>query len=150
MAATSLRMCLSSLGGEGNETIEYIETYYGNRDYITEVCRHIDNALEYDQYRTENQTDMCESNRSAFMYPSRCNQNWLGDDCYNNCSNDNYRGFYCKRMCSSIYLSSCIIVIPRFQISEYLSYRRLFALSRIYDYIGNNTYIDGYINQYSW
>jgi len=96
MPATRLRRCLTDLGSYGTERIDFIETYYGNTDYLDQVCGHISKDLVYDWQRTENQTDMCPSDRAAYMYPSKCNQTWIGDDCLNNCTFDNYEGFFCK------------------------------------------------------
>lgn len=97
MPAIKLRKCLNTLGSNGTARIEFIEIYYGNTDYLDQVCRIINEELLFDFERTENQLDTCLSNHTAYMYPSKCNQTWLGDDCFNNCTYDNYEGFYCKR-----------------------------------------------------
>ena len=95
MRAMSLRTCLTSLGATGSNEIEYIETAYGNDDYLNKVCKAVDLSLIYDKSRTESQPDSC-SDKSTSMYPSYCGQGWLGNDCTNRCGNDNYDGFYCK------------------------------------------------------
>ena len=95
MRAMSLRACLTSLGATGSNEIEYIETAYGNDDYLNKVCEAVDLSLIYDKSRTESQPDSC-SGKSTYMYPSHCGQGWLGNDCTNGCGNDNYDGFYCK------------------------------------------------------
>ena len=100
MMAASLRRCLKSLGATGSEKIEYIETFYGKDDYLDNVCRAIGDNLVYDKSRTESQPDSCTGIQDMYpyMYPSLCNQGWLGRDCFNGCSRPNYAGFYCKGM----------------------------------------------------
>ena len=93
MPATRLRECLVSLGSTGSAQIEYIETQYGNRDYLDKVCHATLTGSTYDQVLTEAQPDVCTS--SAYMYPSHCSQGWLGNDCSNGCGHANYAGFYC-------------------------------------------------------
>ena len=98
--AASLRGCLSILGATGIEEIDYIETAYGHTDYLDKVCNVIGENLTYDSSRTESQPDICPHapiNPGGYMYPSHCNQGWLGTDCRNGCGNrQNYAGFYCK------------------------------------------------------
>ena len=94
MQATLLRGCLESLGATGTKQIEYIETTYGHDDYLNNVCNAVNVHLSYDKTRTELQPDSCTT--SAHMYPSHCNQGWLGQDCSNGCGNVDYNGFYCK------------------------------------------------------
>ena len=104
MRATSLRTCLNSLGANFINEIEYIETEYGNEDYLNKVCKAVDEFLVYDKLSTESQPDSCTSGRTAYMYPSHCTHGWLGpnctnicySDCLNSCGKANYDGFYCK------------------------------------------------------
>ena len=96
MHATRLRRCLTSLGGTGSKQIQYIETHYGNRDYLDKVCNATFPGSIYDKARTEAQPDKCTT--SGYMYPSHCSQGWLGNDCHNGCGNKNYAGFYCKSL----------------------------------------------------
>ena len=93
MPATRLRDCLTSLGATGTSPIQYIETQYGNTDYLDKVCNAITPGSAYNRALTEAQPDSCSS--SAFMYPSYCSQGWLGNDCSNGCAHANYAGFYC-------------------------------------------------------
>ena len=93
MPATRLRECLASLGSTGTAQIEYIETQYGNRDYLDNVCNATLPGSTFDRELTEAQPDVCTS--SAYMYPSHCSQGWLGNDCSNGCGHANYAGFYC-------------------------------------------------------
>ena len=104
MPATLLRGCLQSLGATGTKQIEYIETNYGHDDYLNNVCNAVNEDLSYDKSRTELQPDSCTSCTSCVynMYPSHCNQGWLGDDCRNRCGNANYNGFYCKGIYNTI------------------------------------------------
>jgi len=97
MPATKLRRCLNTLGSNGTERVEYIDIHYGNTDYLDQVCGSINEDFLFDLERTENQMDMCLSNHTAYMYPSNCNQSWIGGDCISNCTFDNYEGFFCKR-----------------------------------------------------
>ena len=104
MRAASLRTCLNSLGANFINEIEYIETEYGNEDYLNKVCKAVDEFLVYDKLSTESQPDSCTSGRTAYMYPSHCTHGWLGpnctnicfSDCLNSCGKANYDGFYCK------------------------------------------------------
>ena len=96
MPATRLRDCLTSLGGTGSSPIAYIETVYGNTDYLDKICNAAIPGSSYDKERTEAQQDACTT--SALMYPSSCSQGWLGNDCSNGCGNINYAGFYCTGM----------------------------------------------------
>jgi len=96
MPATRLRDCLVSLGSTGSEQIEYIETAYGENDYLDKVCNATLPGSIYNQVLTEAQADACRSTTKAIMmYPSHCSQGWLGNDCNNGCGNANYAGFYC-------------------------------------------------------
>ena len=99
--AGSLRGCLNILGATGTKEIEYIETDYGHTDYLDKICNAIGENLTYDSSRTESQPDILHSG-SAYMYPSRCNQGWLGRDCSNDYGNRNYAGFYCKGIYQSV------------------------------------------------
>ena len=94
MPATRLRGCLRKLGSSGSHQIEFIETEYGYRDYLDNVCNAIHSGSTYDRARTEAQPDACGT--SAYMYPGHCGGGWLRGDCQNGCGNQNYRGFYCK------------------------------------------------------
>ena len=102
MPATLLRGCLQSLGATGTKQIEYIETDYGNDDYLNNVCNAVNEDLSYDKSRTELQPDSCTSGSNSClhsyctMYPGGCSQGWLGYDCVNGCDNANFQGFYCK------------------------------------------------------
>ena len=105
MPATLLRGCLKSLGSTGTKQIAYIETIYGYEDYLNNVCNAINVDLSYDKTRTESQPDSCTVSRIHqvfLMYPSYCNQGWLGIDCYHACGNANYNGFYCKGIYNTI------------------------------------------------
>ena len=97
MGTIKLEKCLDQIGGNGPHNIDFIETYYGNTNYLDKVCHTINTNMVFDSERTESQPDVCKSNSTFFMYPSLCNQGWLGTDCENNCTNDNYEGFFCKR-----------------------------------------------------
>ena len=98
MRASSLRDCLTSLGGDPEfQQVEYIETYFGHDDYLEKVCQSIFPDLKYDQIRTEDQDDICPSNIDGLMYPSYCNDGWLEcDSTTNGCANPNFNGFFCK------------------------------------------------------
>ena len=78
MKATSLRDCLTSLGGDPNfYQIQYIETFPENEDFLTNVCQNIYPQMKYDKIKTEKQNDSCTSD--AYMYPSTCDgsEGWL-------------------------------------------------------------------------
>ena len=96
MLAMNLRDCLTSLGGDGTNDIAYIETHYGHRDYLDDICSSIKPNLVYDRVRTEEQDDMCKSNSTAFMYPSNCGTRLEG--CESNCTFANFEGFFCRGM----------------------------------------------------
>ncbi len=102
MPATLLRGCLQSLGATGTEEIEYIETAYSHDDYLNNVCNAVYVDLSYDKTRTESLPHSCTISHSTYMYPSHCNQGWLGNDCSNGCGNTNYNGFYCKGIHNTI------------------------------------------------
>ena len=103
MMAASLRGCLMILGATGTKEIEYIETSHGNTDYLDKICNAIGENLTYDSSRTESQPDICHSGSgSAYMYPSHCNQGWLGTDCRNGWPQRRPAGFYCKGIYQSV------------------------------------------------
>ena len=95
--ATSLRDCLTSLGGDpGFLQVDFIETYFGHDDYLQRVCQSIYPELKYDKVRTEDQDDCCPSNTDGLMYPSYCADGWLEcDSIKNGCVNPNFYGFFC-------------------------------------------------------
>jgi len=94
LLANKVHDCLKELGGNGTNEIAFIDTHYGHRDYLDDICSFIDSKLIYDRIRTESQDDRCMDGKTAFMYPSNCS-NQL-DGCETDCSFDNYEGFYCK------------------------------------------------------
>ena len=98
MKASFLRDCLTYLGSDPTfRQIEYIETHYGNEEYLDQVCQNISSTLSYDKIRTEDQSDACPSNKDGLMYPSYCEDGWLQcDTIRNGCLWPNYDGFYCK------------------------------------------------------
>ena len=98
MLAMNLRGCLTALGGNGTNNIEYIETHYGYRNYLDNICSSIRPTLVFDRVRTEEQADMCKDGNVAFMYPSNCDTTWL-EGCENNCTFENFEGFYCRGKC---------------------------------------------------
>ena len=104
MPATRLRDCLTSLGSTGSLPIAYIETIYGNTDYLDKVCNAAIPGSSYDKALTEAQPDACSSSNSALMYPSHCYQGWLGNDCTNGCGAMNYAGFYCTGMHYEVFI----------------------------------------------
>ena len=89
MPATLLRSCLETLGATGTKQVQYIETAYGNDNYLHRVCNAVNEHYSYDKYRTESQPDSCTKG-GAYMYPSHCDQGWLGQDCLNGCGYPNY------------------------------------------------------------
>ena len=93
MLAKDLGECLFKLGGPSGQEIEYIDTQYGYRDFLDDICRSIDSKLIYDRIKTEQQNDLCKTGNSAFMYPSNCRQKLEG--CISQCKFDNFDGFYC-------------------------------------------------------
>ena len=101
MMAASLRGCLNILGATLTNEIECMDLDYGHTDYLDKICNAIGENLTYDSSRTESQPDILHSG-SAYMYPSRCNQGWLGRDCSNDYGHRNYAGFYCKGIYQSI------------------------------------------------
>ena len=95
MTATRVQGCLREMGGNGNSRIEFIETHYDPiGTNLDRICQLVDIELKYDRIRTERQDDNC-ANRSAFMYPSDCNN--MLDGCENNCDFANFDGFYCMK-----------------------------------------------------
>jgi len=102
MNASSLRDCLTRLGANSTfHQIEYIETHYGNDEYLDQVCRSINPLLAYDKEKTEGQPDDCPSNKDGWMYPSYCSFSGydgflMCDSIHNGCLWPNYPGFYCK------------------------------------------------------
>ena len=99
MKATSLRDCLTSLGGDPEfQPVEYIETLFGHDDYLENICQSIYPDLKYDKEKTENQKDVCTSaGVDGLMYPSYCDKGWLKcDSIKNGCGNPNFSGFFCK------------------------------------------------------
>ena len=100
MMAASLRGCLNVLGATGTKEIEYIETAYGNTDYLDKICNTIGENLTYDSSRTKSQPGV-PTCRNTYMYPSHCNQGWLGTDCRNG-GGLAYAGFYCKGIYQSV------------------------------------------------
>jgi len=86
---SELNACLSALGA-AFAGVEFIEVAYGNTDYLSNVC----NAFGYGTYAGTHGGDQCGG--SANMYPSHCNQGWLGGACGNGCGNANYDGFHCN------------------------------------------------------
>ena len=105
MKASSLRNCLTALGGNPSfRQIQYIETKHGHEDYLDEVCNHIDSKLMYDRKKTEQQVDQCASNYDGWMYPSHCKHGWLKCDAIKNgCIDPNYDGFFCQGILTSGY-----------------------------------------------
>jgi hypothetical protein len=69
--------------------VQYIEVAYGHLDYLNNVCR----GMGFIKYTRPVGGDVCRS--SARMYPSHCNQGWLGGACNNGCGNTNYAAFEC-------------------------------------------------------
>ena len=94
MEAALLRACLISLGSKETSSIEYIELDYGKTDWLDNVCNAINSGSTLDKARTEAQPDACIVG-GASMYPSTCDDGWLGKSCTNGCGNKNYNGFYC-------------------------------------------------------
>ncbi len=86
---SELNACLSTLGAQF-ASVQWIEVAYGNTSYLTNICK----EMGYSSYSTTHGGDKCSS--SANMYPSHCNQGWLGGACHNGCGNTNYDGFYCN------------------------------------------------------
>jgi cysteine-rich repeat protein len=84
-----LNACLSALGAAFSN-VQWIEVAYDNTDYLDNVCQ----AFGYVVYTGPHGGDQCNS--SANMYPSHCNQGWLGGACGNGCGNTNYDGFFCQ------------------------------------------------------
>jgi len=84
-----LNACLQALGAQFS-AVQYIEVAYGHTDYLDNICQ----AMGYQAYNGCHGGDKCNS--SAKMYPSYCNQGWLGGPCHNGCGNVNYDGFFCK------------------------------------------------------
>ena len=70
--------------------MQYIEVAYGNTDYLDNICQ----AMGHTSYSHCHGGDQCGP--GADMYPSHCNQGWLGPACHNGCGNTNYDGFYCQ------------------------------------------------------
>ena len=94
MNASLLRDCLTEQGADPLfHQIQYIETTYGHEEYLTKVCQSIHSESKYDKVKTEQQPDLCPSDKSAYMYPSTCSNGWLNCDKSNGCGFDNYAGF---------------------------------------------------------
>ena len=99
MNASCLRDCLTFLGADPSfHQIQYIETSYGNEEYLTKVCQSIHSELKYDKVRTEQLPDICPAGEDAYMYPSTCKDGWLDCDKFNGCGLYNYAGVYCYGM----------------------------------------------------
>jgi len=92
LQASKMQPCLKALGGTGKTDIQFIDTHYGHRDFLDEICRKIDPRLTYDRVRTEEQDDKCANGTTAFMYPSNCPQLI---PCESDCTFNNFDGFYC-------------------------------------------------------
>lgn len=83
-----LNACLSTLGA-AFAAVEYIDVAY-DTSYLDDVC----GAFGLTAYLLPYGEDQCEAGTHA-MYPSFCEQGWLGDACENTCHDVNYEGFYC-------------------------------------------------------
>ena len=98
MTALDLGACLTKVENGENTTIDFIELYEGNDDFLQNACKEIDKHLVFDLDRTLAQPDMCnDQNKTFYMYPSTCNDKWPGEGCLKTCNEKNYDGFYCKR-----------------------------------------------------
>ena len=86
---SELNACLKSLGAQFYN-VQWIEVAYGHTDYLTKICK----EMGYSSYKSTHGGDKCNS--GADMYPSYCNQGWLGPKCHNGCGNTNYDAFYCN------------------------------------------------------
>jgi len=93
MLAKDLGECFAKLGGPSGQEVEFIETHYGYRDFLDDICRSIDSKLIYDRVKTEQQNDLCKTGNSAFMYPSNCGEKLKG--CISHCNFTNFDRFYC-------------------------------------------------------
>ena len=99
MPASHLRSCLNSLGGTGTRTIDYISIDHGYREYLNKVCNAAKPGTYFDMARTRTQPDLLNSHsyyaKYGVMYPGHCNYGWLGRDCTNRGTNNEYDGFFC-------------------------------------------------------
>ena len=86
---SELNACLQALGAQFHN-VQYIEVHYGNTEYLDNICQ----AMGHASYNGCHGGDQCGP--GADMYPSHCNQGWLGPACHNGCGNTNYDGFYCQ------------------------------------------------------
>ncbi len=86
---SELNACLQALGAQFS-AVSYIEVAYGNTEYLDNICQ----AMGYSSYNGCHGGDKCSN--AAHMYPSHCNQGWLGGPCWNGCGNVNYDGFFCQ------------------------------------------------------
>ena len=100
MMAASLRGCLNILSATGTKEIECMDVGYGHTDYLDKICNTIGENLTYDSSRTESQPNVPTCG-NTYMYPSHCNQGWLGTDCRNG-GGLAYAGFYCKGIYQSV------------------------------------------------
>jgi len=75
--------------GNAFSNVQWIEVAYGKTSYLNNVCK----GLGFVKYTRPLGGDMCSG--SANMYPSHCNQGWLGGKCHNGCGNTNYAAFEC-------------------------------------------------------
>ena len=97
MPASRLRNCLTSLGGTGIHTIDYIDYSNGYRQYLDKVCDAAKKGSFFDRSRTQyNQRDLGLSNNvKGYVYPGACNNGWLGNDCPYRLHWTKYSGMYC-------------------------------------------------------
>jgi len=89
VTVADLNKFLKSRGAKFSN-VKWIEIAYGKLDYLHNVCR----SFGFSKYWRPVGGDRCSS--SAYMYPSHCNQGWLGGPCSNGCGNTNYAAFECK------------------------------------------------------
>ena len=97
MPASRIRECLTSLGGTGVHTIDYIDISHGYYQYLDNVCNAAKKGSFFDRARTQHNqrnTDYSASIK-GYIYPGPCNNGWLGNDCPYRLHWTEYSGFYC-------------------------------------------------------